>query len=99
MLLSFQIFMFGLFASLFAVKLNLLKSKFIELFFKIFKLRYAFYLTFIFLLIFSSINIFKDELGFNILTIQIFKYSISLFTALLILNSLYVSLITLDENS
>ena len=99
MLLSFQIFMFGLFASLFAVKLNLLKSKFIELFFKIFKLRYAFYLTFIFLLIFSSINIFKDELGFNIITIQIFKYSISLFTVLLILNSLYVSLITLDENS
>ena len=42
-LLSFQIFMFGLFASLFAVKLKLLRSSFIDLFFKIFKLRFAFY--------------------------------------------------------
>ena len=98
-LMSFQIFMFGLFASLFAVKLKLLKSQFINLFFKIFKLRYAFYLAVILIIIFSLIYNFENELNISFLTIEILKYSISLFSILLILNSLYVSLITLDENS
>ena len=91
--------MFGLFASLFAVKLKLLKSQFINLFFKIFKLRYAFYLAVILIITFSLIYNFENELNISFLTIVILKYSISLFSILLILNSLYVSLITLDENS
>ena len=96
-LLSFQIFMFGLFASLIAIKLKLLKSKFINNFFKIFKLRYAFYLSFVCISTIISFNIFdyapmNDNIFFDIL-----NYSTILFSVLVVLNSLYVSLITLDE--
>jgi glycosyltransferase involved in cell wall biosynthesis len=98
-LLSFQIFMFGLFASLFAVKLKLLNSSFINLFFKIFKLRYAFYLAFISIFLFYITFNFRDEIGINSITIEILKHSLTLFSVLLILNSLYISLITLDQNS
>ena len=43
---SFQIFMFGLFSSLIATKLKMLKAKNINNFFKIFKIRYAFFISF-----------------------------------------------------
>jgi glycosyltransferase involved in cell wall biosynthesis len=98
-LFSFQIFMFGLFASLFAVKLKLLNSFLINLFFKIFKLRYAFYIVFILIFLFFIVYNFKDEIGMNSLNILILKYSSLLFSVLLILNSLYISLITLDEST
>ena len=98
-LLSFQIFMFGLFASLFAVKLKLLRSSFINLFFKIFKLRFAFYSVIVLLSVFLIIYYFKDTISINLITLEVLKYSIFLFSVLLILNSLYVSLITMDENS
>ena len=98
-LLSFQIFMFGLFASLFAVKLKLLNSHLINLFFKIFKLRYAFYSVLVLIFLFFIVYYFKDEIGINSLDILILKYSSTLFSILLILNSLYVSLITLDETT
>ena len=98
-LLSFQIFMFGLFASLFAVKLKLLNSYFTDLFFKIFKLRYAFYFVLILIFLFFIIFYLKDEFGINTLNFLILKYSTILFGILLILNSLYVSLITLDETT
>lgn len=91
--------MFGLFASLFAVKLKLLNSFLINLFFKIFKLRYAFYIVFILIFLFFIVYNFKDEIGMNSLNILILKYSSLLFSVLLILNSLYISLITLDEST
>ena len=97
--LGFQIFMFGIFSSLFAVKLKLLKSRFIKYFFNIFKLRYAFYISFIiliFLLYFKSTSsiIINDYIAYDI-----FVYSSLMFSILLVLNSLYISLITLDEKN
>ena len=55
--------MFGLFASLFAVKLKLLRSSFIDLFFKIFKLRFAFYSVIVLLSVFFIIYYFKDTIS------------------------------------
>ncbi len=96
-LLSFQIFMFGLFASLIAIKLKLLKSKFINNFFKIFKLRYAFYLSFICISTIIFFNIFDYAPMNDNIFFEILNYSTILFSVLVVLNSLYVSLITLDE--
>tara|TARA_B100000674_G_C37944850_1_gene964422 strand:+ start:781 stop:1923 length:1143 start_codon:yes stop_codon:yes gene_type:complete len=98
-LLSFQIFMFGLFSSLFAVKLKFLKSNLIKKFFDIFKLRYAFYISLLGIIIFFIIYIFKESLQIQTITLDILKYSITFFSILIILNSLYVSLITLDDKS
>lgn len=97
-IISFQIFMFGLFSSLMAVKLKMLKSKFVDVFFKIFKLRYAFYLSFCIILTLYFLNIFKDDYSIIQKFFEIFFYSSLMFLVLLIINSLYVSLITLDEN-
>ena len=69
------------------------------LFFKIFKLRYAFYFVLILIFLFFIIFYLKDEIGINPINILILKYSTILFGILLILNSLYVSLITLDETT
>ena len=96
-LLSFQIFMFGLFSSLVAIKLKLLKSKFINNFFKIFKLRYAFYISFISVCILILINIFDNSTQLDKIILDIINYAMALFAVLIVLNSLYVSLITLDE--
>ncbi len=97
--LSFQIFMFGLFSSLFAVKLKLLKSEFINNFFKIFKLRYAFYISFFLIIFITIINLINLNIFYGTMIKDIIVYSSLMFSILLILNSLYVSLITLDENS
>ena len=96
-LLSFQIFMFGLFSSLIAVKLKLFKSNFIKKFFTIFKLRYAFYISLICIVSVLFLNIFKDSVQIDKIALDISNYSIALFSVLIVLNSLYVSLITLDE--
>ena len=98
-LLSFQIFMFGLFSSLFAQKLKLLRSKTINIFFKIFKLRYAFFISFILICALISINFFNNNINLDLVYLNIINYFIIFFSVLLILNSLYVSLITLDETS
>tara|TARA_A100001011_G_scaffold324945_1_gene347573 strand:+ start:79 stop:1203 length:1125 start_codon:yes stop_codon:yes gene_type:complete len=96
-LLSFQIFMFGLFSSLVAIKLKLLKSNFINNFFKIFKLRYAFYVSFISVCILILINIFDNYTQLDKIVLDILNYAMASFAVLIVLNSLYVSLITLDE--
>tara|TARA_B100001248_G_scaffold261998_1_gene255477 strand:- start:886 stop:2007 length:1122 start_codon:yes stop_codon:yes gene_type:complete len=96
-LLSFQIFMFGIFSSLLSIKLRLSKSRFINLFFKIFKIRYAFLISFFIILV--SI---LEKLFFNIIYINpsyfntIVSFSI-FFGFILIANSLFVSLLTIDE--
>ena len=96
-LLSFQIFMFGLFSSLIAVKLKMLKSKSLNVFFKIFKIRYAFILSLIIILM-----VFLDNYVFNIFFIESYPikmiYSFGIyFSILLLINSLFVSLITIDK--
>ena len=66
-LISFQIFMFGLFSSLIATKLQMLKAKTIKNFFKIFKIRYAFLISISILsfLLADQIffELFKDNIG------------------------------------
>ncbi len=98
-LLSFQIFMFGLFSSLFAVKLKFLKSNLINKFFNIFKLRYAFYISLFSIIILFAIYLFKERLQIQTITLDILNYSVIFFSILIILNSLYVSLITLDDKT
>ena len=96
-LLGFQIFMFGLFSSLIATKLKMQKPKNINIFFKIFKLRYAFLIS-----SFLISLILLDSYFFDIYTlndhIQKIAYPfIIFFSILLIINSLFVSLITIDD--
>lgn len=96
-LLSFQIFMFGIFSSLLSIKLRLSKSKFIEIFFKLFKLRYAFFLSF---LIFFCTLI--EKYFFNLINVdKLFIdtiYDLTIFFCfILIANSLFISLLTIDE--
>ena len=97
LLISFQIFMFGIFSSLIAVKLKMLKSRNLDNFFKIFKIRYAFFLSFIIIL-----GIFTDNYIQNILfSDEYLKKIISnfgiFFSVLLLINSLFISLITIDK--
>jgi len=96
-LISFQIFMFGLFSSLISIKLKLLKSHIIVLFFKIFKMRYAFIISGI-----LTILIFLDIVNNNFFLAnesikKIYYYFIHFFSCLLIINTFFVSLITIDE--
>jgi glycosyltransferase involved in cell wall biosynthesis len=94
--LSFQFFMFGLFASLRAKNLGLYNGEWLDSFFKIFNLRIAFLISFI-ILIFPNlfqilnINFFAKETDFILFIFSIF-FSISL-----IANSLIVSLLSLNK--
>ncbi len=96
-LLGFQFFMFGLFSSLIAKKLKMLRSQFINKFFNIFKMRYSFSISLLILLFmffdFYFINLIKIDL---IMKKIIYLFGI-LFSVLLIINTLFVSLITIDE--
>ena len=97
--LSFQIFMFGLFSSLIAINLKMLKSNIINSFFNVFKIRYAFLLsTIIVCTIFFDVYIY-DLFFFNIYIKKIIYYFIGFFSLLLIINSLFVSLITIDKQN
>ncbi len=96
-LLGFQFFMFGLFSSLIAKKLKMFKSKIIINFFKIFKMRYSFLISFSIILM-----IFIDFYFLNFVKIDLIVKKITylfgiLFSVLLIINTLFVSLITIDE--
>ncbi len=96
-LLSFQIFMFGLFSSLTAIKLKMLKNKFIDDFFRFFKLRYAIIIS---LLIFSLVAF--DYFFYNFLVIdyylkKLLYYFSCFFSTLLLSNSFFISLITVDQ--
>jgi len=97
-LLSFQIFMFGIFSSLQANKLKLNRSNhFLNYFFKIFKLKYAFLIS---LIIFIS-AIYKKYLTniifFDEKYVEItFSYSV-FFGIILIANSLFISLLTIED--
>lgn len=96
-LLSFQIFMFGIFSSLRSLKLSLSKSKFVSIFFKIFKLRYAF-LTSFFIMLFSFVDkFFLNSIIINEIYLEsLYNYSL-LFCFIFLANSLFVSLLTIDE--
>ena len=96
-LLSFQIFMFGLFSSLTAIKLKMLKNRLIDNFFRFFKLRYAILISFI---IFSLIAI--DYFFYNYLVVDYYLKKLlyffgSFFSTLLLSNSFFISLITVDQ--
>ncbi len=96
-LLGFQFFMFGLFSSLIAKKLKMFRSKIIINFFKIFKMRYSFLISFSIILM-----IFIDFYFLNFVKIDLIVKKITylfgiLFSVLLIINTLFVSLITIDE--
>ena len=78
-LLGFQIFMFGLFSSLIAIKLKMLKSNIINSFFNVFKIRYAFLLSAIIVCtIFFDVYIY-DIFFFNIYIKKIIYYFIGFF--------------------
>ena len=96
-LLGFQFFMFGLFSSLIAKKLKMFRSKIIINFFKIFKMRYSILISFYIILM-----IFIDFYFLNFVKIDLIVKKITylfgiLFSVLLIINTLFVSLITIDE--
>ena len=96
-LLGFQIFMFGLFSSLIATKLQMQKPKNINLFFKIFKIRYAFLISsFLITLILLDSYFFDIHLVNDHIQKVIYPFAI-FFSILLIINSLFVSLITIDD--
>ena len=94
-ILSFQCFMFGIFSSLQATKLKLNKyNLFLKYFFKIFKLKYAFLIGFIITLLI----IFKNYLfNFNDKFADISFSFLIFFVIILIANSLFISLLTIDE--
>ena len=96
---SFQIFMFGLFSSLIATKLKMLKAKNINNFFKIFKIRYAFFISFGILSLLFVDNMFYDLFSNNIYLKKISYYFAVFFSLILIINSLFVSLITIDQQN
>ena len=96
-LLGFQFFMFGLFSSLIAKKLKMLRAEFLNQFFSIFKMRYSFSIS-----LFIILSIFIDYYFLNFISIDISLKKILylfgiLFFFLLIINTLFVSLITIDE--
>ncbi len=96
-LLSFQIFMFGLYSSLTAIKLKMLENKFIDNFFKFFKLRYAILIS---LIIFSLLVV--DYFFYNYLLVDYYLKKLlyffgCFFSTLLLSNSFFISLITFDQ--
>ncbi|WP_440613967.1 glycosyltransferase family 2 protein [Candidatus Pelagibacter sp. HIMB1748] len=98
-LISFQIFMFGLFSSLIATKLKMLESKNINSFFRIFKMRYAFLISFSILSFMFIDHVFFDFFINNINLKKIFYYFGIFFSLILITNSFFVSLITIDQQN
>jgi glycosyltransferase involved in cell wall biosynthesis len=96
-LLGFQFFMFGLFSSLIAVKLQMLKSKNINNFFKIFKIRYAFLVSLLLIILILTDNYFFDIFFVSEYVKKILYYFGIFFSILLLINSLFISLITIDE--
>ena len=96
-LLGFQFFMFGLFSSLIATKLKMQKSRNIKKFFNIFKIRYAFILSASIIIAILIDHNFYELLDLkNHFKIPIYYYG-CFFSILLLINSFFVSLITLDE--
>ena len=98
-LMSFQIFMFGLFSSLIATKLKMLKAKTIKNFFKIFKIRYAFLISIGILSFLLADHIFFELFRENINLKKIIYYFGSFFSLVLVVNSLFISLITIDQQN
>ena len=98
-LISFQIFMFGLFSSLIATKLQMLKTKTINNFFRIFKIRYAFTISISILSFLLADQIFFDLFRDNIGLEKIIYYFGIFFSLVLITNSLFISLITIDQQN
>ena len=94
-ILSFQTFMFGIFSSLQASKLKLNEyNLFLKYFFKIFKLKYAFLIGFLI----TILIIFKNYLfNFNEKYTDISLNFLIFFGIMLIANSLFISLLTIDE--
>ena len=96
-LLSFQIFMFGIFSSLLSIKLSLSQSSFLKIFFKIFKLRYAFFISSFIFIVAILEKIFFDIIYIDSLYLDtMFSFCI-FFGFILIANSLFVSLLTIDD--
>ena len=98
-LISFQLFMFGLFSSLSAVKLKMLESNFLLKFFKVFKIRIAFFIS---LFLFGIIIV--DNYFFEFIPIEknlksIIYYFINYFSVILIINTLFVSLLTINDQN
>ena len=98
-LISFEIFMFGLFSSLIAVKLKMLKSKIINSFFDMFKIRYAFLLSFIIIGIILFDIYFYEVFFINIYLKKFIYYFGCFFAIMLTINSLFISLITIDKQN
>ena len=98
-LMSFQIFMFGLFSSLIATKLKMLKAKTIKNFFKIFKIRYAFLISIGILCFLLADHISFELFRENINLKKIIYYFGSFFSLVLVVNSLFISLITIDQQN
>lgn len=96
-LLSFQIFMFGLFSSLIATKLKMLEAKNIDRFFNIFKIRYAFLICIVILGISSFDYFIYNFLIDDFYLKKIIYYFSIFFSILLLINSFFVSLITIDK--
>ncbi|MDC2976333.1 glycosyltransferase family 2 protein [Candidatus Pelagibacter sp.] len=96
-LLGFQFFMFGLFSSLIATKLKMQNSRNIKRFFNIFKIRYAFILSASIIIAILIDHNFYELLDLkNHFKVPIYYYG-CFFSILLLINSFFVSLITLDE--
>lgn len=94
--LSFQVFMFGIFSTLIATKLQLSDSKFVNLFFHVFKLKYAFIIFFI-----ISLFIFLNFFFINLLHIPSIYFEMILsyivfFGIVFLSNSLFISLLTIE---
>lgn len=93
--LSFQFFILGLFSSLRAKKLELYRGDWLDSFFKVFNLKFSFFLSFLLLftsgLIYSEFDILDKKIEFMLICFTIF-FSISL-----VANSLFVSLLSLDK--
>ena len=96
-LLGFQIFMFGLFSSLISIKLQMLKSQSVNSFFKIFKIRYAFILSSLLIALILVDIYFLEIFAVSNYLKKIIYYFGSFFSILLLINTLFVSLITLDQ--
>jgi len=96
-LLSFQIFMFGLFSSLTAIKLKMLNNKFIDNFFKFFKLRYAILISSIIFIAIAVDYFFYNYLVLDYYLKKLLYFFSCFFSTLLLSNSFFISLITVDQ--
>jgi glycosyltransferase involved in cell wall biosynthesis len=95
-LLSLQVFMFGIFSSLLASKLQLLDSKFVNFFFNVFKLKYAFFIFYFILLIIVMEVFFINLLNIPSIYLEMILSYTVFFGFVFLANSLFVSLLTID---